>query len=329
QQIPGASNDTVMVPVVIDLDYADGMGRANTRLAIYDSTGRLIFVSRDSNLGEDQSDPTTSHKLEDLDRGSQGRHDPAIGPIMLPVGTYYLAVYNELRIPRVLNQTLQAAANNPLVRLEPLDSINRIAEEHLGGPISTAENPQVALFNPVNAYEENVIPYHLGDVYLFVSRNGNVRGGTGSPLERGNPFTGQRALTVGGCGRLVGDIAMRPDGELFAYTTRANTGNPNDGNTGNYLQIDTGSGNSTQLGDDGITTFGPTGNPPQLGNQNSGLNYQAMAYSGTDDDDGYAVAHRYGSDGDAIADDQNNILYRFNSRTGVAINQATNQRGAG
>src|SRR5690606_15002415 len=78
---------------VFDLDYADGLARANTFLSIYDSTGQLVYTSRDSNVGDDRPAPLSGGgNLDDLSRGSPGGNDPFVGSVQLPVGTYYVAV---------------------------------------------------------------------------------------------------------------------------------------------------------------------------------------------------------------------------------------------
>ena len=348
QRIPGVNAGPQFVPVTFDLDYADGLSRANTRLAIFDSTGRLVLTSRDSNIADDRPAANTSavnqgNDLDDLSRGSVGTADPFIGPVMLPEGTYRLAVFSNNVIPTVLNQTLQSNAAASLLRLEPVDSVRRIVDDRVNDTGATTAAPPVA---PNVLTNSNNVPYFLSDVSLFLSSggnnnfsgNGNVEGGDGYTVRMFNPFTGQIQTVLGGAGRSIRDIAMRPDGELYAYSAGPNGGNvgdTNDGNTGNYLQIDTGTAEATQVGDDGIITFGQnTATPRAPVVENSGLVYEALTFTGTGDNAGFAVANRDRNingvgDDDNDDTDNNNILYQFNIRTGAGVQNGGNRRGAG
>ena len=69
---------------VFDIDYADGLARANTELWIFDSQGRLILHGGSSNVADDQSRPLQGADMSDLSRGSAGALDPFIGPVELP-----------------------------------------------------------------------------------------------------------------------------------------------------------------------------------------------------------------------------------------------------
>ncbi|MEO2018588.1 MAG: hypothetical protein ABGZ53_29910, partial [Fuerstiella sp.] len=95
QQIAGVSLTGPHVPVTFDLDYADGLGRGDLTMAVYDSGGRLILIGRDSNIADDRHhSPDDSPVLSDLTRGTVGAFDPFIGSVELPGGTYTLAVTN-------------------------------------------------------------------------------------------------------------------------------------------------------------------------------------------------------------------------------------------
>ena len=65
--------------------------------------------------------------------------DPYIGPVEMPQGTYFVSVSSNARIPSQL-------LNNPDVRLEPVNTVTRVAEDHIGSSGgSTAADPQVPL----------------------------------------------------------------------------------------------------------------------------------------------------------------------------------------
>jgi len=136
--------------VLFDIDYADGFARANTNLWVFDAAGQLVLVGGDSDTLDDR--PVKATELtQDLSRGSVGALDPFLGPVELPAasglvpGTYYVAVTSNAVIPAELEQFLDPAPTNPLVRLEPINSVMRVAEDGVDavGSYSTAKSPQV------------------------------------------------------------------------------------------------------------------------------------------------------------------------------------------
>jgi hypothetical protein len=145
------SLDPRHLSTVFDIDYADGFARANTNLWVFDEQGQLVLVGRDSNTPEDRP-ADTDGSIDDLSRGSVGALDPYIGPVELPAtgftsGRYYVAVSSNAQLPDQLDQFLTANATNPFVRLEPVNSVRRIAEDHIDSPenYTTAERPQIPL----------------------------------------------------------------------------------------------------------------------------------------------------------------------------------------
>ena len=66
--------------VVFDIDYADGLSRPNTALAVYDSSLNLMYYSTGSEIAADQQ---AGASVRDLSRGSFGDQDPFIGPVEL------------------------------------------------------------------------------------------------------------------------------------------------------------------------------------------------------------------------------------------------------
>lgn len=115
--------------LTFDLDYADGLSRANTTVTVFDSNGRPVLIGRDSNIAEDRPapvvDPLDQSGMYDLSRGTVGEFDPFIGTVEMPQGTYYVAVTSDRMLPDEL-------LNNPAVRLEPINSVIRIAEDRIG-----------------------------------------------------------------------------------------------------------------------------------------------------------------------------------------------------
>ncbi|MEO1995557.1 MAG: hypothetical protein ABGZ17_09805, partial [Planctomycetaceae bacterium] len=68
-------------PIILtmEIDYADGMARADTIFSIFDSAGVLIGVAKDSNIADDVSRPLEGADMTDLSRGSVGRLDAFFG----------------------------------------------------------------------------------------------------------------------------------------------------------------------------------------------------------------------------------------------------------
>ncbi|MCL2624494.1 MAG: hypothetical protein FWD31_12600, partial [Planctomycetaceae bacterium] len=99
QFIPGSTNAGNIWSAIFDIDYADGLGRPDLSLWVFDSGGRLIYIGGDSNVADDQYDPNLTTSIEKLSAGSAGPYDPFIGPAGLVAGiagggsqVYYVAV---------------------------------------------------------------------------------------------------------------------------------------------------------------------------------------------------------------------------------------------
>ncbi|MCO6456859.1 MAG: DVUA0089 family protein [Pirellulaceae bacterium] len=329
-------------PVVFDLDYADSpLGRANTVLSIFDTNGNLVFTSNDSNVAEDRPGPLRGANLDDLSRGSVGTQDAFLGTVQLPVGEYFLAISSDAQAPVEMQQFLIANPANPLLRLEPVNSLVRIAEDHIdfiGG--STAELPTV----PVLLEPAGIVPFHLGDVKLFVSRDTGLQNDV-TQLLTVDPFTGAVETVVGTFAQDVGDIAMRQDGNLFAFTLDLeDNGFPtcfnlvesvcpgtSDAETGNFIQIDTGNAASAAINDDGIQTFNldpanPTNvvasNPVGANRIGHGIHFQATTFGapGGSNLSLYAVGNRPANEFTNApgVTTLTNALYRFDRNTGIA-----------
>jgi len=260
QAIGGVNGGGKTWSTVFDIDYADGF-RGDLTLSVFDSTGKLIFVSRDSNVADDQPGVGQGNDFDDLSRGSVGKLDPFIGPVQLPAGTpgsttrYYVAVSSNERLPAALNATFLGAAANPFIRLEPVDSVTRIVEDHIGTtgymsnglPVDPVSGPLINVGAAVTSgsrlpLDVNVRPFGLADVTLYVT--------TGSSLYSVDAYTGgietrlyENAYAGQGS---VGDIDMRTDGRLFQAF-----GQFNDASNVAHLREIGLSGGSTPLSDTG------------------------------------------------------------------------------
>jgi len=262
---PEIIGENRFVTAVFDIDYADQLARANTRLSIFDSQGRLILHGLNSNVADDQGRPRFGNDMANLAGGSAGTLDSYIGPVELQEGIYYVVVSSAQMTPQALDQFFNANATDTNVRMLPLDSVRRLAEDGFDDSLlginryialsdrqqlnSTAELPTVVpLFD-----ETSIVPYTLEDVRMFVTLQGGLSGSNQTTVITVDPFTGQMERTVGQFGQPVGDVAMRRDGELFAYSLGPQTGGRNTGNTGQFLNISPINAATTAAGDDGLT----------------------------------------------------------------------------
>ncbi len=87
QSLFGHNDGAKTWSTVFDIDYADGF-RGDLTLSVFDATGALIYIGRDSNVADDQPGPgQEGGDVDDLSRGSVGKLDPFIGPAHLPAGS--------------------------------------------------------------------------------------------------------------------------------------------------------------------------------------------------------------------------------------------------
>ena len=114
ERIPGVTTPGSMYPVIMDVNYADGMARPDTVLWIFDDTGTLILSGDVSNIIDDNATALQGTGVANLTQGSFGDNDPYIGPVYLPEGhTYYVAVSSKGAEPSALDidPTTGLAAN--------------------------------------------------------------------------------------------------------------------------------------------------------------------------------------------------------------------------
>lgn len=245
-------NENRFVTTTFDIDYADGLGRVNTNLAVFDAFGRLILHSRDSNVADDVGRPLQGDDPTNLEGGSVGVLDAHIGPVELPEGTYYVAVSSAVAVPQALDQFFNENATASDVRLMPINALRRISDDSFDvdfiGQHYSADEPLIQpLFD-----QSSIVPYSLDDIRLFVSLDSGISGNNRSSLASFNPFTGTMERLIGQSAQPTGDLATRRDGELFSISLGPPNGQSNPGNTGNFLNISPVDGSATNVGDDGI-----------------------------------------------------------------------------
>jgi len=284
QEITGLSDGGKTWAAIIDLDWADGLTRPDTSFAVYDETGTLLYIGRESNVADDQASPGPGNDLDDLSRGSAGVLDPFIGTAQFEeaIGTgnfYYLAVVNNQLQPTALDAGIDSGSANTGVRLEPVNSVTRIAEDHFGftgytsngtaiAPVGsvgpTGPDPNIPLIGVDSSasLDAHITQLTLDDLVLFVSQD--------ERLEAINPLTGAVLIDYGDPSTSattdLKDIVLRSDGVLFGYQEIETAGAASQNTVGRLVTLDTGTGLETLVGNDNISGENPT---PTAQNPNS------------------------------------------------------------
>jgi hypothetical protein len=362
QLLQGSTNADKTFAAVFNVDYANGLSRANTTISVYNSAGQLIYVGRDSDVADNQPTPASANGLSDLTHGSSGQLDPYIGTVQLPAGeqggtseTYYVAISSDATLPQALDGTFSAGSTNAAVRLEPIDSVNRVVEDHIGsqggetaqspssltpmfnGTVNTsASNFANAATQPVLATTQqaqqiaslnaSAVPWTLSNVQLFVDQQPS------GPQPTVNPTAGELyslnlpassgattlQTNIGGLpgtGLGYNAMAIRNDGELYAMTYGLN-----DANAGRYDQLDIYNPD-TAAGAVPTTTSGADNIVTHQTNgttvQNVGVQIRTMAYvqNGTTRQL-FGIGSYVGGTGAAAF---TNGLYEFDPNTGAVV----------
>ena len=213
--------------LVFDLDYADGLSRPNTTVTVFDSAGRPILIGRDSNVAEDRPAPVVNpldqSGMYDLSRGTVGEFDPFIGAVEMPQGSYYVAVTSDRLLP-------DEVLNNPAVRLEPINSVARIAEDRIGSfGGATALPPVVPVlldpaFNGTTISPTNL--WHVSNLEGAATGHGLTPAFDGSRLGAGSAGTAGKIEpndTLASAQSLEGyiwSLNSQPDiGDMFGNTS--------------------------------------------------------------------------------------------------------------
>lgn len=267
QSIAGVNSGGKTWATIFDIDYANGLARTDVTLSVFDEQGRLIFMGRDGSVDADQPAAGQGTDLDDMSRGSVGVLDPFIGSAQLPTGTpgqitrYYVAVSSNRALPTAMDGTFRPVATSPLLRLEPVDSMRRIIEDHVGSQGgSTAAPPDGVAFanvNTVAGLTQSIAPYNLSDVQLYVH--------SGDTLDIVDPYAPSPnanhptiSFGSGNAFNSIGDIVYRSDAVLFGVQNLPGVQNT----AGRLVTIDPATGAITVIGNDNIPNYDPNANPP-------------------------------------------------------------------
>jgi len=283
----------VIWPVIFDFDYGSNLGRPDLNFYVFDADGVLIYSSTSSSVDDDQMSLANAG-TDDLTRGSGGAGDPLLGPVHLPGGEdengdpirYYLAITGP-------GNTAMALVDyaNPYVRNEPVNSIERIAEDHVGDSLMSGVNwqynllPNVDPLRPELSYQSTELNIHIDDfslcdVTLFITN--------GADLGTFDPYTGTFETDVTGpgvglanltdWGAHYGDLAMRDDGRLMSIIDGVGlTGNV-EPYVGRYRELSSGDGNLMSDQDDGITVSRLNAAQDDVEAAETGVQFTAIAH---------------------------------------------------
>lgn len=244
------------ISVIIDIDYADGLGRANTQLAVYTAAGQLVLIADDSNIHDDQVAPTQEGNTSDLSRGSFGKRDAFLGPIELPAGDYILAIFNKSQTVAELvdKYTVSGVGDS---RFEPIDSVTRISEDRFDTmPIlrqTTAVPAERADLFATGALLTSAVPFNLSDVAMFSvsGRRVNTANPLTGALESRMSTDGTTPTDYGGNSNSITDLAVSPAGKGVGFQTP--DGTTTDANSGQFVGLDFGNG-ADATGASGLST---------------------------------------------------------------------------
>jgi hypothetical protein len=302
---------------IFDIDYADGVGRADMSMYLFSANGTLVRMGENSNILDDRHAAVAGAGNSDLTRGSTGALDPFIGPAELPAGRYYLALTNRTQVPTVLANRLNNSIGNSNVRVLPVSSSRLLVEDRVG-----ASDARLSTVPPVYSQFLNLasrVEYTLGDVPLYFSQSSSVSGQTNTFL--GNPFTGQIGNRVGAAAFEMRDTFIRPNGDFRGFAT---DNNPNL-ETKRYILIDPATGGG---GVDGVGfNFGVRGLNPggTLGGSNAPMTIESATVMPIDGEEfGFVVANRNSGPGfvnNSGFQYSRNIVYRFDPNTGEGISR--------
>jgi VCBS repeat-containing protein len=264
----GDSGSSKTVALVFDLDYADGLTRPDTTIAIYNEQNELIYIGRESNVTDDLP-AGSGNDLDDLTRGSAGNLDPYIGPFHLPVGfengnseTYRVAVMSNRSTPNAIAGFYLSgggtAVNRQNLRLEPANGVQRIVEDHigrsdlnsggyssgtpLGDTISSIENRFEAspLFRPVLPDTPRILFTETAssltaNVVPFRLDDVRLYVSTEEDIFAFDALNANNRVDLGDAPEELEDIVFRSDGRLYGYRNRDIDDREGDGDFRNEL----------------------------------------------------------------------------------------------
>lgn len=282
------------ISVIIDIDYADGLGRADTQIAVFTPAGVLVLIADDSNIHDDQVAPNQVGANSDFSRGSFGTRDAYLGPIELPAGDYILAIFNKsLTVGELAELSTPAGVGE--VRFEPIDSVRRIAEERFDAMpparLTTAAPPERPDLFTLDGVLTSAVPFNLSDVPLFSvsGRRVNTVNALTGAIESRMSSDGVSLIDYGVNDNPITDLAVSPGGKGLGF--QAPNGDTSDANSGQFIGLDFGN-DVDATGTSGLSTLmtrqTPDSDPPTFeviqvpvngNNVGVGMRFDGFTYS--------------------------------------------------
>ena len=254
--------------IALDLDYADGVSGADMSFAVYTDEGRLVAFGDDANIADDLNAPAQGADIDDLTRGSAGRGDAFIGPLSVPDGSYFVAVFPDSLIPREMAKFLERGLleefPNEAHKYLPNDAVTRVAQDFGDGSGPLLLEPVALTLNETK-------------FFITTQTNLNTANAFNGSAEYVNlPFTNNRT---------IGDFDVRPnDGFLFTLAAQPQV---NDENSGLGVRINESDGTlGAAFGDDimtnGVMTYHGEADPDSgeitVEQSDVGLTYEAVGF---------------------------------------------------
>ncbi|MCE5267692.1 MAG: pre-peptidase C-terminal domain-containing protein, partial [Planctomycetaceae bacterium] len=325
ENIANVTTSESVYPVVLDLDFADGLNRPDVTIWVYEENGSartLIYSGSNSNIVDDRAGLGNGSASDILGSGSYGNSDAYIGPIYLKEGHYYyVAVTSSERSALAADGT-----SNTTLHYEPLSTTNVVAKDFIG----STGTATYTLFPGTDTKTLNLAAqaYQLNDVGLYVLSDTGLNvvdpyTGTveGTSLMPWTPDSGDnRHITYG-------DLVMRKDGRLYTITRGTDqTGTDSYGHDANYYaglvgQVDTANPlNFIDYNPDGLVTYGlvDAEHSPDLtvlgddSGEAGGIHMEAVTYT---NDNGMTTMYAVGNDPVSSSDigglPRSNLLYQM------------------
>ncbi|MEC8555200.1 MAG: Ig-like domain-containing protein [Planctomycetota bacterium] len=336
--------------ITLDVDYADGFGRPDTSLWVYELVAndelKLTYIGTDSDVSDDQARSEQGLDVGDFSRGSAGTNDPFIGSRNFAPGTYLVAVTSGSRQADNLLQYTARTSTRPHFstdfRLVPISP-----------RLFSVSDPDVLDIGGLSP-----VPFNLADLTAFTLTTRPSVSGPVSNLVFTNPFTGVTEAEVGDdFPDAVKDFALRTDPTTDSYLVGFGQG-INDEEAGEFYRFDSagdGAVASGLVGNAGMITFSTTQTTDANGNttfavrqqetepgseefngigvqiegltfQNDGSNLFGVGFR----DEFFSAVFGDPANPDTITgrtpEESGNYVYRFNPDTGAVIGNAGETR---
>ncbi|MFM9069346.1 MAG: hypothetical protein ACKOUR_18730, partial [Planctomycetota bacterium] len=298
-----ADNDNLL-PARLVTDGIDTNGRVAQQITLVAPAGAAIADGDQFVISDGVN--TLTFEYEDLNLATGS---PLKGVTAGNVQVGFRATFKDYEVAARMRDAINSSAVQGVLAIKAT-----LADGTVSGTTST--DNRVNLIGNAQSDVNGGTNFGLpSDFVLYLNRTT----GTTSQLLAIDPFTASVANTIGTYDDVVGDLAARPDGSLFTFTTGTT-----DATAGNFLRLNAINGDSTNLGDDTIQTFEEAACDGTLAEapQDVGVNFNAMMFTGATGNSLYAIGSRPAFDAADCGPltTNRNVLYVFNAANGTAQN---------